>query len=165
MRRTAVPRSPILQVILVGLGVATVDLASKAVAVAWLGDRVIELVPSLRLLLVRNPGLAAGQVAAIAVLMLLIFLVIGQLADRDPGAPLAMGLLAGAAVGNLTSVLGSRGTVVDFIEIGSARAAIVGNLADFSVVAGLMLLARTLYRLARLLAARPGPLASPNGPL
>jgi len=151
-------------VILVGLGVAAADLASKAVAVGMLGDRVVELAPLLRLFVARNAATVgwsgqAFQLAATGVLLLLIFLVIRNLAERDPDAPLAMGLLAGAAVGNLASALGSSYGVVDFIAIGTEGGAIVANLADLTVLAGLALLIRTVYRLARLLG---NPARSPS---
>lgn len=90
-----------------------------------------------------RPVLVGLSVVVLGVLLWLLYK-----APRDATAQrLALGLILGGALGNLTSrVLDHRG-VVDFIDIGyGAWRFYTFNVADIGVVLGSLLLAWALYR-------------------
>ncbi len=160
LKSTTAGGRPLFRLGLIALATFTLDLVAKAVASTALPERVVEILPWWRLLLVRNVGSTANvgysfdwalHAVGTVVLLSLIVAIIQPLADRDPGAPLGMGLIVGAAIGNLASQAVLPAGVVDFLAIGPAQSAVVGNLADLALVVGLTLLLRTVCRLGRLL--------------
>ena len=129
-----------------GLGALVVgaDQAAKAVVEANLttGEQVDVLDP-LGLTLSHNRGVAfgiAGGAGAPLVLVALVALgAIGYLFSREPTRPgmwVAMGLLAGGAVGNLIDRITSD-AVTDYVDIGAWPAF---NLADVGITCGVLLL-------------------------
>jgi signal peptidase II len=119
------------------------DVATKVAAVEFLSGRdPVEVVPGvLDLTLVRNPGAAFGLgtgltwlLSAIAIVVVVVVLrMAGRLRDR--GWALALGLLLGGAVGNLTDRLlrqpgPMRGHVIDFLQLPNWP---VFNLADSAI--------------------------------
>lgn len=85
-------------------------------------------------------GLASGGGARLVLLTLLALVMIGFLFWRDPTRPgmwVAIGLLAGGALGNLADRV-RAGAVTDYVQIGSWPAF---NLADVAVTAGVVALA------------------------
>ncbi len=79
----------------------------------------------------------------------------------DDRAPIALGLIAGAAIGNLASMLVPPAGVADFIAVQtSARSRIVMNLADVAAFAGVAMMLRSFILLSRAIGAertvRPG---------
>jgi len=120
------------------------DQAAKAVVEANLttGEQV-EVLGPLGLTLSHNRGVAfgiAGGAGAPLVLIALAALgVIGYLFSRGPTRPgmwVAMGLLAGGAIGNLIDRITSD-AVTDYLDIGAWPAF---NLADVAITCGVLLL-------------------------
>jgi signal peptidase II len=129
---------------LCGLVVA-VDQAAKAVVENRLtpGEHVDVIGPA-GLTLSHNSGvafgLAAGGGTGLVLLTGLALLVVGYLFARNPTRPgmwVAVGLLAGGALGNLADRIRAD-AVTDYISIGSWPNF---NLADVAVTAGVLLLA------------------------
>ena len=133
----------------VAVFVLTVDQLSKWWAMETLDTRVIDLVGSLRFRLALNYGaafsLSQGRGAVISLLALVVVGVLlrsGRHATR-PLAAVALGLVLGGAVGNLSDrafrtgdgFLG--GGVVDFIDVQWWP---IFNVADMGVVCGAFLL-------------------------
>jgi signal peptidase II len=78
-----------------------------------------------------------------------------SLAVIDHWAPLMLGLITGAATGNLVSLIASPEGVPDFIAIRSGPAhEVVFNLADVAAAIGVALLIRTTWAVGRALAGR-----------
>ena len=98
--------------------------------------------------------------SAVAVAMVGALYRMYRVADgRDAWQTLALGLVAGGALGNLLDRLRSARGVVDFIDLGSpAWRFWIFNIADFGVTAGAVLLAIVLWRRP---APRPEPVESP----
>ena len=131
---------------LVGLGILLADQVTKWWALeALAGGRVIELVWTLQLRLVRNTGVAfsqgqgLGPVVAVAVIVVIVFLIrMGRKKD-DSVVRTAVGVVVGGAVGNLVDRIVRSdagpfdGAVVDFVDLGWWP---VFNLADAAVVVG-----------------------------
>jgi signal peptidase II len=124
--------------------VLVADQASKAAIRAHLvvGERVDVLGP-LELTYVHNKGvafgLAGGAGAGLVLVTFAALAVVGYLFARNPTRPgmwVAVGLLAGGALGNLADRVRAD-AVTDFIHIGSWPAF---NLADVSISAGVILL-------------------------
>jgi signal peptidase II len=123
------------------------DLISKLVVVAELepGNRSIEVIGEwLRLDVIRNPGAAFGFGEAFTIIFTVIaaavIVVIFRLARKLYSTPwaVALGLLLGGALGNLTDRIFRspgvfEGAVVDFI---APRHFAVFNLADSAIVCG-----------------------------
>jgi signal peptidase II len=131
------------------LVVFALDQLTKAWAVSALGDRDIDLIGSLRLHLERNSGAAfslnrgrGGLVALLAIAVVLVIVWVGRSVRTRPGA-LAIGLVLGGAVGNLSDRVFRDGTgflggaVVDFIDLQWWP---VFNVADIAIVLGGLLL-------------------------
>lgn len=126
-----------------------VDQVTKWWALRALADRDIDVVWTLRLHLTYNTGsafsLGSGSGSVIAVLVIVIVGVIVWMGRSAPSGPaaLAMGLLVGGALGNLTDrafrsgegFLG--GAVVDFVDL---RWWPVFNVADVAVTVGALAL-------------------------
>jgi signal peptidase II len=130
--------------------VVVVDQAAKALVEANLvpGEDV-ELLGPIGLTLSHNSGvafgLAGGGGARLVVLAALALLVIGYIFSRDPARPgmwVAVGLLAGGALGNLADRIRAD-AVTDYIQIGSWPAF---NIADIAVTVGVLILALSYLR-------------------
>jgi len=128
-----------------GVLVVALDQGTKALVEANLapGEEVDVLGP-LSLTLSHNRGVAFGLAdgggGALVALTLLALVVVGVLFARNPTRPgmwVAMGLLAGGAVGNLVDRV-REGAVTDFVSVGAWPAF---NLADAAIVVGVVLLA------------------------
>jgi len=130
--------------------VVVLDQAAKALVEAHLlpGEEV-EVLGPLGLTLSHNSGiafgLASGGGARLVLLTALALGVIGFVFSRDStrwGMWMAVGLLAGGALGNLADRI-RVGEVTDYIEVGAWPAF---NLADVAVTAGVVLLALSYLR-------------------
>lgn len=141
------------------------DQVTKVLAVGALdpGDR-IPLVGSLvQLRLIRNPGaafsLATGTTWLLTLVAVVVVVVVLRSARRlgSRGWAVALGLLLGGALGNLTDRLVrapglARGHVVDFIDYGGL---FIGNVADIAIVAAALLVVLMGLRGVGLDGARP----------
>jgi lipoprotein signal peptidase len=89
-------------------------------------------------------------IALMVATLVLIVRVCRELGAVDPWAPRILGLIAGAAAGNLFSLALSPAGVPDFLalNVGNGRE-IVMNVADVAAYIGLVLLARTAYVIVR----------------
>jgi signal peptidase II len=120
------------------------DQAAKAAIEAHLvPGQYEEVLGPLELTLSHNRGvafgLAGGAGAKLVLVTALALGVIGYLFSRDPQRPgmwIAVGLLAGGAIGNLADRIRAD-AVTDFIAVGSWPAF---NLADVSITVGVLLL-------------------------
>jgi signal peptidase II len=132
----------------VAVAVVAADQLTKWWAVDALADRTITLVSPIRLALSHNTGgafgLGAGFVpfVALAVVALVVVLVGVGRAVASPAIAVALGLVAGGAVGNLADRLFRapgplRGAVVDFVDL---RWWPVFNVADVAITAGCIVL-------------------------
>lgn len=156
---TRVLGAPLARCAAVAAGVVVVDLASKVAAVALLDGRVVPLAGGVTLTTVYNDtfarGMALGPLTTPATLALTLFVlalawrVCAALARHDAMAPTALGLMAGAAIGNAADFVRTGIGAVDFIAVPTAEGAIVFNLADVAAYLGVVLLVRTLVVLAR----------------
>ncbi|MHB1224221.1 MAG: signal peptidase II [Gemmatimonadaceae bacterium] len=135
------------------------DIASKIVATSLLGDRVVPLVSGTFLGVVYNDAFARGAMLGpltvpatlllAAAMLYLIARVCAPLSVVDAAAPRALGLVAGAAAANALDLVRTGRGVVDFLGLPTAEGAIIFNLADVAAYAGVVLLARTAWRVAR----------------
>lgn len=159
---------PVRQFAVVVAIVATIDLLAKGLAGLLLARSRIPLVGPLDLALTYNTGSVLGislgaytwevnVVATFATLCLTIIAVRGLYAI-DPRAPMALGLVGGAALGNLTSLLVPPAGVTDFLSVRlGASSSVVMNLADLAVYAGVAMLVRSTLLLRGAIATqRPG---------
>jgi signal peptidase II len=132
------------------------DLVSKMMVVAWLEhEEPIEIIGDwLRFQAVRNGGAAFGVGEALTVVFTciaaIVIVVIIRLARKLYSTPwaIALGLLLGGALGNLTDRLfrapgALEGHVVDFI---APRHFAVFNLADSAIVCGGILIVLLSFR-------------------
>src|SRR5690349_20962320 len=147
-------RSPLVPLARIAALVALGDLLTKQVAVLWIGTLEPRVSSMIRFGVVHNDkgafGLTAGDytfelsLALTLAALVLIVPVARDLARIDRRAPIALGLIAGGAFGNLVSLLLSPAGVVDFIAIQNADGAgIVLNVADIGAYAGVAMLMRT----------------------
>ncbi|WP_263105812.1 signal peptidase II [Kitasatospora sp. DSM 101779] len=133
-----------------------IDLGSKLLVVARLeGRRPIEVIGDVMTFqVIRNPGAAFGMGQAMTVVFTAIaaavIVVIWRIARRLHSLPwaIALGLLLGGALGNLTDRLFRspgvfRGHVVDFISVQHFA---VFNLADSAIVCGGILVVLLSFR-------------------
>jgi lipoprotein signal peptidase len=151
--------------------VAVVDLTSKQLAAARLGPngtlRLAVLGDGVRLAVVLNNQSAFGvslgrytwhiNLALTLLALVLTIMLCRALSTLDSWAPIMLGLIAGAATGNLASLITSPHGVLDFIAIttGPARE-LVFNFADVAAAFGLILLVRTAWTVARAIAVSGG---------
>lgn len=120
------------------------DQAAKAAVEANLvPGETVEVLGPVELTLSHNRGvafgLAGGAGTGLVLVTLLALGVIGYLFARNPGRPgmwVAVGLLAGGAVGNLADRIRAD-AVTDFIAVGSWPPF---NLADVAITLGVLLL-------------------------
>jgi len=149
-----------------GLAIAIfiLDQVTKAMATAWLAPRrAVTLIPGfLDLAYVRNTGAVFGLFRSLAdpwrsvILTVVPLLALGLvilMALRTPPARLrvhgALGLILGAAVGNLLDRL-RMGSVVDFVEVYLGRYHWPNfNAADSAICVGVGLLVLDMWRSAR----------------
>ena len=147
------------------LGVALVvmlaDLLSKAMAVGlWTGERYPLLGTRILIEVVHNPlgafstsfGAHTFEINAVAttIAALLAAAVCPRLARLDALAPSGLGLIAGAALGNLASMMTSPNGVPDFLAVSHGQgSALVLNLADVAAYIGLACCARIAWSLMR----------------
>lgn len=142
----------------IALTVAACDLATKFAATAALSAAPVILTDWLRLSLVHNSqgafGVPMGEYARqlnLALTLSAIALMVPVTRDLsriDRWAPMSLGLIVGAALGNLTSLILSARGVVDFIAVRTGEAShLVLNVADIAAYAGMALLCRTAYLL------------------
>ena len=146
------PRDRLFGVLVsVALVVYVLDQVTKGLAVRHLqpGTWIPLLGSLLQLRLVRNAGaafsVATGMTWLLTVVAVVVVLVVIRSARRlgSRGWALALGLLLGGAVGNLTDRLVrppgiGRGQVVDFIDYAGF---FVGNVADIAIVTAAVLIA------------------------
>ena len=162
-RRRPVGAGPLGRCASVALLVLAVDVAAKVVAASVLGAGQLQLTGRLFLRVVHNPsfarGIQLGEHTLLATLLLatVVLLVIGRvcraLTEIDRSAPLALGLIAGAAAGNAADFLRTGRGAVDFLGVATGGGhAIIFNLADVAAYAGVALLARTVWRVGAAIA-------------
>lgn len=141
--------------------VAYGDLVTKWLAVAlWSGEQQPLLGRLLGIEVVHNPlsafSISLGpltreiNIAATVVAVLLSMAVSSRLARLDRGAPESLGLIAGAGIGNLTSMLGNTAGVPDFLALSDGRgSALVINVADVAAYIGILCCFRIAFVVAR----------------
>jgi signal peptidase II len=134
---------------LCGIVVALDQAAKAAVEKHLVPGQHVDVIGSSGLTLSHNSGvafgLAAGGGTSLVLLTGLALLVVGYLFGRHPTRPgmwVAVGLLAGGALGNLADRIRAD-AVTDYISIGSWPNF---NLADVSVTVGVLLLALSYMR-------------------
>jgi lipoprotein signal peptidase len=136
------------------------DLVSKSMAVGlWTGERYPLLGRLVLIDVVQNPlgafstslGAYTWEINVVATItaILLVVMVAPRLAQLDAMAPSALGMIAGAALGNLASLLTSPGGVPDFLAIVHGHGALVLNVADVAAYLGIFCCARLAWTLVR----------------
>ena len=144
--------------------VAVTDLVTKQIAATRLGLHGTMQLPALgrgiRLAVVLNNqsafGVSLGHYTW-HINLVLTLLALGltvmlcrTLTALDSWAPVMLGLIAGAATGNLASLITSPRGVLDFIAVTTSPShEIVFNLADVAACCGLLLLLRTAWAVVR----------------
>lgn len=160
------PPRPVRTFVICATVVVLADLVSKALAARFLdGSREVELVAgTLRLVLAHNDQSALGisigpytwQINCVLTLVALILagILCKPLSVIDRWSPVMLGLIAGAAAGNLYSLITSSRGVVDFVawSPGNGRE-IVFNVADVAAVLGLVLTIRAALTVTRVIIA------------
>ncbi|NUO95851.1 MAG: signal peptidase II [Gemmatimonadaceae bacterium] len=136
------------------------DLVSKWLAVTLWAGETHPLAAGLRIQVVYNSlgafSTSLGHltweinVATTVMAVLLSSAVSGRLAALDATAPATLGLVAGAGLGNLASLLGSSAGVPDFLAVSDGRGgALVLNLADIAAYLGIVCCVRLAVGLMR----------------
>ena len=146
------PRRRTALVVVVAAAVITIDQLTKTWAVHTLATRDIDLFWTLRFHLARNRGPAfslgfgsGGLIAILAIVIVIVFLVIGRSVDTKLGV-LSLGLVLGGAIGNLVDRAFREGSgflgggVIDFID---PQWWPIFNVADMAVTIGGVLLVFT----------------------
>jgi lipoprotein signal peptidase len=145
----------------VALLVVVGDLVSKAMAVGlWSGERYPLLGSRVLIEVVHNPlgafstsyGAHTFEINVVATLAaaLLAMVYCPRLARLDALAPSGLGLVAGAALGNLASMVTSPGGVPDFLAVAHGQGSVlVLNLADVAAYIGLACCARIAWSVLR----------------
>jgi signal peptidase II len=132
-----------------GLVVAADQAAKAAIEAHLVPGQYEEVLGPLELTLSHNRGVAFGLAGGAGVKLVLTtalaLAVVGYLFARNPQRPgmwLAVGLVAGGAIGNLADRIRAD-AVTDFIAVGSWPAF---NLADVSITLGVLLLVYLYFR-------------------
>lgn len=145
--------------------VAGLDLLTKEIATLALGGGVVPIAGPLDFALVRNRGSAFGislgtytwQLNTIATVMALglAAIAVRSLSAVDRLAPIALGLIAGAAAGNLASLLVPPAGVTDFLSLRlGTQGRLIMNLADIAAYSGLAMTTRSAVLLSRAIGAQ-----------
>jgi lipoprotein signal peptidase len=141
--------------------VAYGDLVTKWLAVGlWSGEQQPLLGRLLGIEVVHNPlsafSISLGpltreiNIAATVVAVLLSMAVSSRLARLDRGAPESLGLIAGAGIGNLASMLGNTAGVPDFLALSDGRGSgLVINVADVAAYIGILCCLRLAFVVVR----------------
>lgn len=141
--------------------VAYGDLVTKWLAVTlWSGERQPLLGRLLGIEVIHNPlsafSVSLGpltreiNIAATVIAVLLTMAVSSRLARLDRGAPESLGLIAGAGIGNLVSLLGNAAGVPDFLALSNGRgSAVVLNVADVAAYIGILCCLRLAFIVVR----------------
>lgn len=149
--------------------VAYGDLVTKWLAVAlWSGEQRPLLGRLLGIEVVHNPlgafSISLGpltreiNIAATVAAVLLSLAVSSRLARLDRGAPESLGLIAGAGIGNLASMLGNTAGVPDFLALGDGRGStLIINVADVAAYIGILCCLRLAFVVARAARERMAP--------
>jgi signal peptidase II len=167
-RGTPLTRRPVVTLAAAAAAVLAADVATKVWAVERLHPREVELFGGLVVLHEqRNPGaafsLAGGATVLFSLIALGIVAVIVRTARRLVSTPwgVALGLILGGALGNLTDRLFRspgplRGHVVDFIDLHWNGESVwpVFNVADMAIVSGAALALLLSFRGVELTPAR-----------
>jgi signal peptidase II len=155
---SAAPRRRRIGVLaLVALLVYALDVVSKVIVVATLGNRPeVRVLGSILILdYTRNPGAAfsiggAGYTIVFSLIAMAVIVVILRLAGRLYSLPwaIALGLLLGGALGNLTDRIlrapgAFKGWVVDFIQVPHWP---IFNFADSAICCGGVLMVLLAFR-------------------
>lgn len=159
-RRLTTPLSSTATFLAVTVLVAGGDAVSKGLAESlWANERYPLVGQLLRIELVHNSAGAFStslgawtweiNVALTVVALLLAIAASPMLARFDALAPHALGLVAGAATGNLASLATSPRGVPDFLAIAHGQGALVLNVADVAAYIGLALCARIVWSIGR----------------
>jgi signal peptidase II len=134
--------------------VIVIDQITKSWALRALDDRNVELIWTLRLNLAFNRGMAFSRgdglgpvIGVVALVVVIVFVSRARTATTSVGR-VAVGLIVGGALGNITDRLlrgegWLRGAVVDFIDLQWWP---IFNVADIGVVVGGALFAISAYR-------------------
>ena len=156
--------------------VALGDLVTKWLAVAlWSGEPYPLLGRTLGIEVVHNPlgafstslGPLTQEINIVATLaaVLLSTAVCSQLARLDRDAPASLGLIAGAGIGNLASMLGSSSGVPDFLAFTSrGGGAVVFNVADVAAYLGIACCLRLAWLVVRAVLRGPSAVRYCSGP-
>lgn len=129
----------------------TLDQVTKSLAERDLTNGPVHLVGSLSLTLTYNRGAAfslaqglTGWLIVVGIVLVIVLLLASRRLPSFPAA-VAVGLMLGGAVGNLSDRVfrGNHGAVIDFI---ASRYWPTFNLADVSIVVGAILLVIVGYR-------------------
>jgi signal peptidase II len=131
--------------------VLTIDQLTKSLAERHLANGPVHLVGSLSFTLTYNRGAAfsfaqglTGWLIVVGIVLVIVLLVASRRLPSYPAA-VAVGLMLGGAMGNLSDRLfrGNHGAVVDFI---ASRYWPTLNVADVAIVTGAILLVVVGYR-------------------
>jgi lipoprotein signal peptidase len=144
--------------------VAGADLLTKEIASTALRGGSVSIAGPLEFVLVQNRGSAFGislgaynwELNALATLIALglAALAVRALSTVDSRAPIALGMIAGAAAGNLASLLAPPPGVTDFLSVRFGHGRLIMNLADIVAYAGLAMTMRSVALLWRAIAAK-----------
>ncbi len=137
--------------LLVALLVVAADQVTKSLAVSRLSSGPVHLIGPFSFELAYNTGVAfsigTGLTLPIVVIVVVVVALVAWFGRTVPNraAAIAVGLILGGAVGNLSDRLfrGHHGAVVDFIYSGFWP---TFNVADASIVCGCVLLGIALWR-------------------
>lgn len=142
---------------------SAVDLATKQLAVSFLGGREIEITERLGLLLVWNTGATGGyelppvlwylNVAMTAIAVLIMSAIAADLGRFHRLGAIALGIVTGGALGNLASMVAGPAGVADFVALHLSDRSIIFNLADVALCSGAALLIPVVFLLARAIRA------------
>lgn len=156
--------SPLVSFAACAAGVTALDLGSKQLAAGLLASRgdvpLTVFGDGVRLAVVLNDQSAFGvslgpytwhiNFALTLIALVLAVALCRALSALDSWAPVMLGLIAGAAMGNLVSLIASPKGVLDFIAVSSgADQELVFNLADVAAALGVVLLVRTAWTVGR----------------